>query len=133
MNNQTARYHVEISQPDISGIGTQVKINGEKVHMVRGIDYSVYVGETPEIKLYINGIGNFDLQCDRIILDISPENIKDATVILRNELLKHGDLYDAFLASIRSAVEEQFSKPDGANDDELIKSIMDRVIGEDEA
>lgn len=133
MDNQEARYHVEISQPDIFGIGTQVKVNGKEIHRIRGIDYRVYAGEMPEIKLYINGIGNFDLQCDRIILDILPENVQDATVILRNELLKHGDLYDAFLASIRSAVEEQFSKPDGASDDELIKSIMDRIIGEDEA
>lgn len=59
-------------------------------------------------------------------VEFDRETIKCASCILRLELLKHGDLYDAFLASIRSAVEEQF----GASDDELIKSIMDRVIGE---
>ena len=131
MDNQKARYHVEISQPDISGIGTQVKINGEKVHRVRGIDYSVYVGETPEIKLYINGTGNFDLQCDRIILDISPENVQEATVILRNELLKHGVLYNAFYESVRSAIKEILAVGKTFDDEKLVKAIMDRVLGED--
>lgn len=31
-----------------------------------------------------------------------------AMIVLRNELLKHGDLYDGFLSSMRSAIDDEF-------------------------
>lgn len=38
---------------------------------------------------------------------ISPENIKDAVIILQKELLEHGDVYDAFISSVDSSLKEQ--------------------------
>lgn len=51
-----------------------------------------------------------------------------ATIILQNELLKHGDLYKGFLASIKSAIYETENQ---IVDVELSKNILKRIIGEE--
>ena len=38
----------------------------------------------------------------------TPETVQQAAVVLRNELSKRGDLYDVFLASMRSAIDDDF-------------------------
>ena len=63
-------------------------------------------------------------------MDISSKDIRNAVIILRDELLKHDYLYDSFLASIKSAVTEQLCKPEGTNDDELAEAVLKRIIGE---
>lgn len=54
--------------------------------------------------------------------------VKIATIILRDELLKHGDLYRAFSASIYSALKEI---SEDAEIDEMPEIILNRIIGED--
>ena len=50
---------------------------------------------------------------------------------LREELLKHGDLYDAFIASINSAIDDMIrNKCDSKT--EPAEFILQRLIGEDE-
>jgi hypothetical protein len=56
------------------------------------------------------------------------EKIKEACGILREELLKHGDLYRAFSASIYSALNDI---PEGTYIDEMPEIILKRIIGED--
>lgn len=56
------------------------------------------------------------------------ERVKEACKILREELLKHGDLYDGFLASIYSALNEI---PEGTYIDEMPEIILNRIIGEE--
>lgn len=130
MDNHKSKCHVEISQPNVSGAGTTVKINGKEIHGVTGVDYTIRVNEIPRVKLFTIDTGDFDLNCDYVQLDISPANLKDAVIILRDELLKHNYLYDSFLASIKSAVTEQLCKPEGTNDDELAEAVLKRIIGE---
>lgn len=64
-----------------------------------------------------------------------------AMIVLRNELLKHGDLYNGFLASMRSAIDDKFwdsrstVRPmcdiGGEDFDEAAELMLKRVIGED--
>lgn len=55
--------------------------------------------------------------------------IKEAVVLLRAELRKHEEIYDGFLASIKSALEEI---PNGeCGTDELAEHILGRIIGEE--
>ncbi len=54
--------------------------------------------------------------------------INIAIIILHSELIKHGDLYGGFLASIRSAIREM---DDEIYDDELAEKILRRIIGEE--
>lgn len=56
------------------------------------------------------------------------DEVQNACKILRDELLKHGDLYKAFSASIYSALEDM---PDGTWIDEMPEIILKRIIGED--
>lgn len=130
MDNCKNRCHVEISQPYASGVGTTIKLNEEEIPLVTEVNYNICAGEIPEVKLTVLGIGILDLNCDYVKVDISPANLKDAVIILRDELLKHDYLYDSFMASIKSAVTEQLCKPEGTNDDELAEAVLKRIIGE---
>lgn len=61
----------------------------------------------------------------------NPENVTEAVKILRNELLKHEDLYDGFTASITSALKDHWccGLPFEPEED-VAKKILDYVIGE---
>lgn len=75
---------------------------------------------------------------DDIQTDLS-KYTRFAMIVLRNELLKHGDLYNGFLASMRSALEDlDFDKrASGGLDippddyEEMPKKILKRLIGEE--
>ena len=54
---------------------------------------------------------------------------KTAVSILRTELLKHGDLYNSFAASIESSVREQGLQLPFQPTREVAEKILDRVIG----
>lgn len=133
--------HIKINQPTVDWFGTTIEIDGRPINHVRSIDYHVGVDETPEISLEVCGSAEIDLDAEYIKLDISPLNAKDAVMILRHELSKdnprhkhfgtENELRNGFLASIKSALEEGFSMPDGITDDELAEKILDRLIGEE--
>lgn len=58
--------------------------------------------------------------------------IKIATIILRDELLKHGELYNGFISSIESSLKEQ--KVTGLPfqpESEIAEKILKRIIGEE--
>ena len=59
-----------------------------------------------------------------------PVSVEDAMKTIRNELVKHGDLYDEFQASVISAIFENSDITDSENAVLLAKTILDRVIGE---
>ena len=54
--------------------------------------------------------------------------IQNACEVVREELLKHGDLYRAFSASIYSALN---GIPEGTFIDEMPEIILKRIIGEE--
>lgn len=67
---------------------------------------------------------------------VTPKNISDAVEILRNELLAHGEIYNGFVASIKSAILEtghydilsvpfEFAEV-------IAEDILDFVIGKEE-
>ena len=133
--------HIKINQPTDGWLGTTVEIDGQKISNVTSIDYHVEVDKTPTFSIGIYSNSNIDMEADYIKLDISPVNVESAIKILRSELSKNNprcnhlgidnELRKGFLASIKSALEEGFSMPDGVTDDELAEKILDRLIGED--
>lgn len=83
------------------------------------------------------------IKCDMpgdIRFSFTPETVREATKVLRNELLKHGDLYDGFLASMRSVVDDKFwnsrstvgyMRDIGQEDfDEVAELMLKRLIGD---
>ena len=67
----------------------------------------------------------------------SDQTIVTAMAVLRTELMKHEDLYNGFLASVNSALEDKISYAElWENDicidsDEWAEAVMKRIIGEE--
>lgn len=136
--------HIKINQPNETYMGTTIEIDGERIKGVRSISYHVRCDseKPPVVNMEVNSGGaELEMFTDCINLDISPVNVDGAIEILRYSLSKgnisykhngtDNELRKGFLASIKSALEEGFSMPDGVTDDELAEKILDRLIGED--
>ena len=105
--------------------------DGQKITRVRHIDANFDVDEIPTVNVEIVGGCDFEGMAD-IHFDYSPYTVKEACKILREELLKHGDLYNVFISSIESALKEQ--KVTGLPfqpESEIADNILKRIIGEE--
>ena len=105
--------------------------DGQKITRVRHIDANFDVDEIPTVNVEIVGGLDFEGMAD-IHFDYSPYTVKEACKILREELLKHGDLYNGFLSSIETSLKEQ--KVTGIPfqpERDIAENILKRIIGED--
>ena len=105
--------------------------DGQKITRVRHIDANFDVDEIPTVNVGIVGGFDFEGMAD-IHFDYSPYTVKEAFKILREELVKHDDLYSGFLSSIESSLKEQ--KVTGLPfqpESEIAEKILKRIIGED--
>ena len=98
---------VKVVNPNESWMGTEYYIGGNKVNNVKSVDFRVAVDEVPHFKFETLGLPEIDMAGD-IQFSFTPETVQQAAVVLRNELSKRGDLYDVFLASMRSAIDDDF-------------------------
>ena len=58
--------------------------------------------------------------------------VRIATIILKDELLKNGELYNGFISSIESSIKDQRIIPlPGHTEKEIAEKILQRIIGED--
>ena len=112
-------------------IPTYVTINGKPLNGVRAIDYHVDVDSLPEFTFNINGIKEIEANNAITRFEITPNSIIEAVKLMRHELLKHGDIYDSFAASIESSVKEQGLQLPFQPPREVAEKILDRVIGEE--
>ena len=119
--------NVKIEQDKQNEMIHRVFVNGEKLKIVNHIDLNIDVDEAPQVNVGIVGGCDFEGMAD-IHFDYSPYTVKEACKILRDELLKHGDLYKAFSASIYSALKDI---SEDTNIDEMPEIILSRIIGED--
>lgn len=119
--------NVKIEQNDEKCPYFRVFKNGQEIPGVRHVDANFDVDEVPTVNVEIAGGFDFEGMVD-IHFDYSPQTVKEACKIIREELLKHGDLYDGFKASIISALKE-------AGFAEDIRDVADRtlkrIIGEE--
>lgn len=122
---------VRVVNQNDSWFGTEYYIDGKKVDKVKRIDFSVGVDELPTFTFETIGIPDIDMP-GRVILDCKPENVIEAVKILWNELLKHEDLYDGFVASISSALKVHGYCGLPFEPEEVVsQKILDYVIGEE--
>ena len=101
--------------------------NGNEIKRVVEADLKISADSFPEVNITIGGGCDFEGMAD-IHFDYSPQTAKEACKILREELLKHGDLYREFSASIYSALKEM---TEDTFIDEMPEIILKRIIGED--
>lgn len=123
--------NVKIEQDKENQTVHRVFKDGKKIERVRAINFDISAGEIPIVLVEIAGGCNFEGMAD-IHFDYSPYTVKEACKILREELLKHGDLYNGFLSSIESSLKEQ--KVTGLPfqlESEIADNILKRIIGEE--
>ena len=132
---------VKVVNPNESWRGTEYYIDGNKVKNVRSVDFRVAVDEVPQFTFETLGLPDIDMYGD-IQFSFTPETVQQAAVVLRNELSKRGVLYAVFLASMRSAIDDDFwntrdmcgNDLDIGKDDfnEAAELMLNRLIGLEE-
>ena len=123
--------NVKIEQNEEKRPYFRVYKDGQEITRVRHIDANFDVDEIPTVNVEIVGGFDFEGMAD-IHFDYSPQTVKEACKILREELMKHGDLYNGFLSSIESSLKEQKAtalpfQPER----DIADKILQRIIGED--
>ena len=109
----------------------RVFVDGKNLERVNHVDFNINVDEVPQVNVGIVGGFDFEGMAD-IHFDYSPYTVKEAFKILREELVKHDDLYSGFLSSIESSLKEQ--KVTGLPfqpESEIAEKILKRIIGEE--
>ena len=120
--------NVKIEQDEQHEIIHRVFVNGKKLERVNHVDFNIDVSEVPQVNVGIAGGFDFEGMAD-IHFDYSPYTVKESCKILRDELLKHGDLYNAFVASINSVLMDGIQCEPPNLMEQKTKQIMDRIIG----
>lgn len=117
---------------------TEYYINGQKLEMVKSVDFRVALDEIPTFDFEVMGLPDINVLAD-VRFSFTPKTVDEAVKVLRNELLKHGDLYNGFLASIQSAIKTlDYEKRESGGLDisedeytEISESILKFIIGEE--
>lgn len=122
--------NVTIEQDKRDNITHKVIVNGREIQRVNHIDFNFDVSEVPQVNVGIVGGFDFEGMTD-IHFDYSPYTVKESCKILRDELLKHGDLYNAFVASINSVLMDGIQCEPPNLMERKAKQIMDRLIGDE--
>ena len=119
--------NVKIEQDKQNEMIHRVFVNGEKLKRVNHIDFNIDVDEAPQVNVGIVGGCDFEGMAD-VHFDCSPYTVKEACKILREEIMKRNDLFDGFVSSIQTAIEEA---PNYIKNRELAERILKRIIGEE--
>ena len=111
--------------------GTQYFIDGHKVPRVKSVDFHVSVDEVPIFNFELMAAPDIELECLAQI-SVSSQSITDAISVLRHELLQHGEIYQGFKSSLKSALEIHSTcglpfEPE----EETAEKILDFMIGEE--
>ena len=132
--------HVKIEQDKENKHIHRVFIDGKQIEKITHLDFQVNPDEIPSVTLNIERMSGVDFEGQAEVNFLkSPFTVQNACKILREELLKHGDLYDGFKASIISVLKEN-SRYIGDGETEIVaeygenqlaEEILKRIIGED--
>lgn len=107
----------------------RVFIDGKQIEKITHLDFQVNPMEFPSVTLNIERMSGVDFEGQAEVNFLKdPFTVQDACKILREELMKHGDLYRAFSSSIYSALEDML---EGTCIDKMPEIILKRIIGEE--
>ena len=107
----------------------RVFIDGKQIEKITHLDFQVNPLEIPSVTLNIERMSGVDFEGQAEVNFLKdPFTVQNACKILRDELLKHEDLYRAFSASIYSALKDI---SEDTEIDEMPEIILSRMIGED--
>ena len=107
----------------------RVFIDGKQIDKITHLDFQVNPLEIPSVTLNIERMSGIDFKGQEEVNFLKdPFTVQNACKILREELLKHRDLYRAFSASIYSALKDI---SEDTEIDEMPEIILNQIIGED--
>ena len=111
----------------------RVFIDGKQIEKITHLGFQVDSCETPSVTLNIERMSGVDFEGQAEVIFLKdPFTVQNACKILREELLKHEDLYNGFLSSIESSLKEQ--KVRGLPfqpESEIADNILKRIIGKE--
>lgn len=113
--------------------GTECFIDDQKLEKVKGIDFHVAVNAVPTFALEMIGLPEIDMHAD-VLFEFTPHTVREAIIVLQKELLKHDLIYEAFTASIVSAItdsKKELEMQEFSDGFKLADKIMRRVTGEE--
>lgn len=106
----------------------RVFIDGNQIDKITHLDFQVNPMEFPSVTLNIERMSGVDFEGQAEVNFLNnPLTVQNACKILREELLKHGELYDGFKASIISAINDA---PNYTPTEKVAERILNRMIGE---
>ena len=118
----------------------RVFIDGKQIEKITHLDFQINPLEIPSVTLNIEQMSGVDFEGQAEVNFLKdPFTVKNACKILRDELMKHGDLYNGFVSSILSVLKEN-SRYIGDGETEIVaeygenqlaEEILKRIIGED--
>lgn len=121
--------HVKIEQDKEYKHVHRVFIDGKQIENIAHLDFQIDPCEIPSVTLNIERMSgvNFEGQAEVNFLK-DPFSAQNACKVLREEIMKPSDLYDGFISSIQTAIEEA---PNYIKNRELAERILKRIIGEE--
>lgn len=120
------KHHVDL---ELQNGHVDAYIDGERIPYCDSVNCNVDCGENIDSMEFVPNKNALLLYSDDIQADLS-EYTRFAMIVLRNELLKNGDFYNGFLASVESAIKE-IPEAKRIWDYELAEHILKRLIGEE--
>ena len=110
----------------------RVFIDGKQIEKITHLDFQVNPLEIPSVKLNIERMSGVDFEGQAEVNFLNdPFTVQNACKILQEELLKHGDLYRAFSASIESSLKEQkVTELPFQPESEIAENILKRITRE---
>lgn len=117
ISGDSCRTHVFIGDKEISGITT-------------GIQFEQYAGKVPTFTFETVGLPDIEIDNADIRFRFTPETIEDAAKVIRHSFSSDKVLYDAFVASIESAIYDDGTVCDISDQHELALEIANRIIGD---
>ena len=119
------------SQNPYDWLGTKCFIDGNEVTRVKTVDFHVSVDEVPIFNFEMMSTPDIELECLAQI-SVSSQSITDAFLVLRHELLLHGEVYNGFKASLKSALERfDYCGLPFETEEEKAEKILDFLIGDE--
>lgn len=121
-------HKVKLEQDLLLPSAHKVYIDDEWIKYVKDINLDLTSDSLPEVEIRLYALPEFDGYAD-VKINLDPQTIAAVISILRSELAKHGELYNGFLASIKSACKDVERGKCGMNG--LEEHILKRIIGEE--
>ena len=129
---------VKVTNQNDSQYRTEYYIDGNKISGVKSIDFRVGVNEIPTFTFETIGMPDIDM-LGEVQFSFTPETVQQAVFVLQNELSKRDELYNSFLASMQSAIDDDFWNARSTNGNELnigkddfneaAEIMLNRIIG----